>query len=191
MCEDALMATPVRPHHAPQAQTLQGGGGRRSLRGQDLPHPQVCSRPPPPSTAVGPAWEAQSQVTAETVWPLGGGAGNWGDGRRAEDAASREPGDGRAVLGALCSPAPPPSLPVGTGPLPMLTPTCGLQLWQPLPRELSLAAPSACGLSPWPISMAIATWSPRAGGLPVACRLHTWPLTASWVPQVLQECLQP
>lgn len=185
MCEDALVTTPVRPRHAPQAQTLQGGGGRRSLRGQDLPHPQVRSRPPPLSTAVGPAWEAQSQVTVETTWPLGGDAGNWGDGRRAESAASREPGDGQAALGAPCSTAPcPPCWPHGASPHP--DPNCGLHLWQPLPMELLLAAPSACGLSPWPVSVAIATWSPRAGG-----RLHTWPLTASWVPQVLQECLQP
>lgn len=174
MREGPLVTTP-RPS---QAQTLQGGGGRRSLRGQDQPHPQVRGRPPlPPSTAVRPAWEAQSQVTAETVWPLGGGAGNWGDSRRAESVASREPGDGQAVPLPPCQRA-------------WASPHPDPHLW-PLAAaasatELLLAAPSACGPSLWP-----PTWPPRAGGLPVACSPHTWPLTASRVPQVLQECLRP
>jgi len=95
------------------------------------------------------------------MWPLGGDAGNQGGDRRAESVASREPGDGQAV--------PTAPLLVGTGPLPVLTPTCGLWLRQPLPMELSLEAPSACGLSPWPGSVATAMWPPRVGGLPVAC----------------------
>ena len=166
-----------------QAQTLQGGGGRRSLRGQDQPHPQVRGQPPPPSTAVRPAWEAQSQITAETMWLLGGDAGNQGDGRRAASVASPEPGNGQAVStappagGHRASPCPDP------------------HLW-PLAAAASAHGALAGGsIRLWPVPMArfhghCHLASPR-GRTSCGLQPHTWPLTASRVPQVLQECLRP
>lgn len=151
-----LVTTPARPRHAPLRLRLSKVVvvGDLYVGKTSLIHRCAAGHPLPPSTAVRPAWEAQSQVTAETVWPLGGGR-NRGDSRRAESVAW-EPGDGQAVpcpcRRAWASPHPAPHL-------------------QPLAAaasatELLLAAPSACGPSCGPPPPGL----PRAG-FPWACSL--------------------
>ena len=162
MREDALVTTPARPCLAPLRLRLSKVVvvGDLYVGKTSLIHRCVASHPlparlsglpgrPSPRSQQRPCgcWEGMQEIreTADVqrVWPP------------------------RSLAMVRRSPLPP--LLVGTGPLPVLTPTCGLWLRQPLPMELSLEAPSACGLSPWPGSMATATWPPRAGGLPVAC----------------------
>lgn len=154
MREDAPVITPesTAPYSS-QAQTLQGGCGRRPLRGQDQPHPQVRHRPGRlhymSQWRPCGCWEG-----VQEIWEMVGPRGV----RRPRSLALVTPSPGPQ--------APLPALPAGRrGTFHCLDPLVGLSCCRSLsPHRVPAGSSVARGLSLRPVSMAVTAWSSLRAG---------------------------